>query len=104
MVSEIVPTYYAAGTGTFRTELRGTGFSLIPSNAVAIISESNDYPMGYQHTSNQKYIFPITVIDSQTAVVEYQNALHFDNPIYVGGIVSEDRETIYWVNETRPLP
>lgn len=77
---------------------------MIPSNAVAIISENNNNPMANRYTTNQKYVFPVSIIDSRTAIVEYQNALHFDHPIYIGGIVSEDRETIYWENNTRPLP
>lgn len=25
-------------------------------------------------------------------------------PAYLGGIVSQDKSTVYWVNDTKPLP
>lgn len=49
-------------------------------------------------------LFDIRVIDDEHMVVTPQREINHALANYLGGIVSNDRETLYWVNKTKPLP
>lgn len=105
MVDEISPTFYAAGSsGLLPFELRGRGFLDIPPDAVGVWSDTNADPLVYRNsdlTYNRSVIVGKT---DNTMTLQYPETHQATVARYLGAIVSADRETVYWVNDTRPLP
>lgn len=81
--------------------LSGLNFDLIPNDAVGIVALDNNNPLYYQHAVAQ-YTFPI--VRKTDTEIELSNSTTMNHDSYLGAIVSSDRETVFWVNETRPLP
>lgn len=100
----INPTYYAAGNPTNQYRIDGFGFNNIPTNAVGIFSADNNLPLYYINTSTSEWLFDIEVINDNVLIATCRMPNTHSTPNYLGGIVSEDRQTIYWINSTKPLP
>lgn len=104
MVDEISPSYYAAGEQVGNFMLRGSLFDKLPADAIGVIAISNDLPLRYIDTENPTQMFRI-VSKTDTAIeVEQVSSSTHTLGVYLGAIVSADRQTIYWVNNTQPLP
>lgn len=73
-------------------------------NAVGIYATSNGNPLEYLNTPTQSFLFNIVSKSSTNMTLRSGvSSIHsVDN--YLGAIVSADRQTIYWVNNTNPLP
>lgn len=84
--------------------LRGRGFSEIPDDAIGIGSNSNSDPLRFKDAVVETNLMRIT--EKNDIELKFtQDAPHgHNNPTYIGAIVSADRQTIYWVNNTQPLP
>ena len=97
----IEPSYYAVAQGSNVT-LRGVNFDELPDDAIGLISYRNDNPL--QGLNLSGYQVPITDKTAESLVVEV--APHSSSNVYgyVGAIVSSDLQTIYWRNDTKPLP
>lgn len=102
-MDEINPSYYAEGGVILRFELIGRGFHNVPNEAIAIAAIDNDNPLELLNNTSAWNIMSI--------VEREENSLKFESTIettnvqhYLGAIVSPDRQTIYWVNNSKPLP
>ena len=85
-------------------ELTGRGFSGIPDDAVGVWSDDNGNPLVYRD-SNLPYNRSVIVAkDDRQITLQYTETHQASVPRDLGAIVSADRQTVYWVNETRPLP
>lgn len=105
VVTRVTPSYYAPGVQEYDFELEGYDLDLIPQDAVGIISTSNDDPMIYRYSQSLLYAHPVSGVTSTKVFVGDPLQSHNLNvPAYLGAIVSNDRNTVYWVNETQPLP
>lgn len=104
MVYSITPTYYAAEERVTQYVLQGRGFLDLPDNAVGVMSTNNDNPLMLRdnHGVNNNYRI-VSKTREELVMEQIQMGTH-DTPNYLGGILSEDRTTVYWVNETKPLP
>ena len=99
----INPTYYAEGKKSRTYKLKGSGFRSLPEGTLGIMATNNDAPL--ENLNNERALMKasVTVVSDIEAIV--RNGQHtFEDDNYLGCIVSADRQTIYWVNETRPLP
>lgn len=104
MVRGIDPSYYAAGNIKGDFTLVGLNFSLIPADAVAILSGRNDAPDFQRFSTSNSWLGAVNVIDDTHLEVLQDMERPHSTPVYLGMIVSNDRQTVYWVNNTRPLP
>ena len=77
---------------------------MIPADAIGIYSHDNDNPLEFQHDEAAYRLFSIVEQSESTLRLRPQTVSTIHTPVYLGGIVSQDRETIYWVNTSRPLP
>ena len=79
-------------------------FDLIPNDAVGLFAFQNAVPLTYKDTSNPALMYEIVSKTDSEMVLRClsPNTGHGNN--YLGGIVSADRQTIFWVNDTNPLP
>lgn len=77
---------------------------IIPNDAVAIMSDDNTNPTVYIGTQNVNIILPI--VDRSYGRIRFAGdvAITHGSPWYLGIIVSADRQTIYWTNNTQPMP
>ena len=104
MVLNVSPTYYAANVSALGFDLFGRYFNVLPNDAVGVIATNNDNPIEHIESSVDIFFFKIEKI-SDLRLRLYQDNVHsFTNAVYVGAIVSADRQTIYWQNDTKPLP
>lgn len=104
MVNSIRPTYYAQGFHKADFVLEGTNFQLIPLDAIGVLSTDNDNPLINRNTNNPDNIVPITMLSPFGLTLE-QDAIHNRSyNVYLGTIISADRQTVYWENNTKPLP
>lgn len=84
--------------------LNGVNFDLIPSNAVGIVASDNNNPLQNRDAESGDRLYSIVEKTSNTMrMVLRATSSHVLN-VYLGAIVSSDRETVYWVNNTKPLP
>lgn len=75
----------------------------LPADCVAIPSDRNNNPLASRYSEGPNVVMQM-VERTQTRVrFTAQNATAHA-ACYIGAILSADRETIYWVNETNPLP
>lgn len=104
MVDAISPDYYAASVENTEFSLVGRHFNNIPSDAVGLLAINNETPLAFINASSAELLYDITVVDDEhlTAVSKKPTTGHSAN--YLGAIVSADRQSVYWVNEAKPLP
>ena len=99
-----MPTSYAANIPENGYRLKGSGFTLIPSNAVGVLAISNNHPLEFKNTTVPYQMYTIVVeSDTYMECIPKQREAH-GQPVYLGAILSEDRTEVIWVNETQPLP
>lgn len=103
-VESIEPPFYAAGSGTYSFRFVGRGFDNIPNDAIFVISNQNENPLVFIERIEDGFWGNLTNKTNFEMTLESNAPLTHSTSIYVGGIVSADRQTIYWVNDSRPLP
>lgn len=105
-MESITPNYYAARAIVDEYVVRGVGFNQIPDNAVGLYAFRNDAPLAYRETpsGDSPYLFNIVSKSDTEMVLKCERAAEHSDNSYLGGIVSANRETVYWENTTNPLP
>lgn len=68
------------------------------------MSTQNDNPTVNKDTVYASWIFDIVEKTDNNMLVEQRQGDALGAATYLGCIVSADRQTVYWVNETQPLP
>lgn len=104
MVDEISPNYYAEYIEIGDYVLHGSGFHGIPDDALGIVAFSNDTPLEYINEHSDYGLYGITRKNKTEMTLTQKKTGANAQPSYLGAIVSADRQTIYWTNNTRPLP
>lgn len=82
----------------------GKGFDLIPSDAIGIFANHNDDPLEFLNDNRSDLLFGIVTKENTRMVLICQNPIAHTRASFLGGIVSSDRQTVYWENNTNPLP
>lgn len=101
---EITPTYYAGSQTTGDFILHGKGFLHIPDSAVGVVAISNGRPLQFRRTIQDFMLYRISNLTDTDLTLSPIVSTTFEGPVYIGGILSSDRETLYWLNDTEPLP
>lgn len=104
MVYDIRPTYYAVGRYKADFMLGGFNFELIPSDAIGVLSDDNDRPLMNRNTQRPSVMASINQIGTYLMTLTQAEEHAHTNRMYLGAILSADRQTVYWENTTRPLP
>lgn len=104
MVYDIKPTYYAAGRYKADFGLRGFNFALIPSDAIGVLSDDNDRPLMNRNSQRASDMVSVAQLDGMRMTLTQAGEHTHANRMYLGAILSADRQTVYWENTTRPLP
>lgn len=102
-MDEITPSYYAAGEQTLVFEFRGNGFSSLPAGTVVVTSYNNDNPLQFRYADLSASALRVEVIDDNH-MRTISPSYNLGAPRYAGAILSGDRDSIFWVNESKPLP
>ena len=76
---------------------------MVPDDAVGVMAVSNDDPLQYRDTANSHWMYTIESKTATEMVLVQGTAAGHDDPTYLGGILSNDRRGIRWINSTRPL-
>lgn len=84
--------------------MSGGGFDTIPEGSIGIISGNNNNPLENLNNQTENRIYNVTVLGDDSAVLVQRVAYQYGSATYLGAIVSPDRQTIYWINDTKPLP
>ena len=85
-------------------EVTGSGFNSMPAQIVGIAASDNNNPLRHRYENFPAFLlYPIERSDTRL-VLEARNTEQYNSRYYLGGIVSEDRETLYFVNNSNPLP
>lgn len=85
--------------------LRGKGFAHLPDHVVGIQAESNDDPLSNRNAVNRRLLFNVAIkTDTEMTLVAADGGSTHGGNVYLGAVLSSDREVIYWLNDTRPLP
>ena len=85
-------------------EVTGHNLDLIPPDAVCVVSQHNETPLENRGVTSYWAFAPIIEQSEGRLVFDNERTAEYDGPHYLGAILSADRQTIYWVNETQPLP
>ena len=85
-------------------KLAGGGFDTIPAGSIGIVSGVNNNPLQNLHDLTENRIYDISEISDNSAVLVQRVAYQYGSTTYLGASVSPDRQTIYWINDTKPLP
>lgn len=97
------PSYYAEGNHRPVFEVAGHGLLSIPWDAVGVISNDNNDPLIFKDRLDS-FIYTVLTGRSNERLDFIQPENHYYTSFYLGAIVSADRQTVYWVNRSRPLP
>ena len=84
--------------------MTGEHFAQIPNNAVGLYAVSNDDPLASRYGDVDWYFYDIVENTGTSMRLVSRNAFGHAVANYLGGIVSADRQIVYWVNNSRPLP
>lgn len=105
VVYEVRPSYYAGGPQTPSFELVGWNFNSLPVDAVGTLAFNNASPLSYRTTTNASRVFRVEVVDNTRARALVSDWREHDYPgaFFLGCIVSNNREQLYWVNNSSPL-
>lgn len=103
MVSEILPTYYAAGEYTYEFEIIGRGFDSLPNDMVGVPMTSNENPLQFRNAASRESMMTIAE-RSNTRLVMKAAAPYNHVAASIGALLSNDRTIVYWVNDTNPIP
>lgn len=104
MVNSISPYYYAAGVEKSDYYLSGLNFDAIPLDAVGLISVDNLNPLMNIHSMADENMYRIAGLTSTSMHLVAVQSGALDESNYLGAIVSPDGHTIYWMNNSKPLP
>lgn len=77
---------------------------LIPDNAIGLMSYDNNDPLQYLNDTRGQHLYEVSRKAFGELVMDVITGIQLGSPCYLGAIVSEDRQTIYWKNETEPIP
>lgn len=84
--------------------LRGENFDLLPEGCIAMTSYLNSNPLVNRYETGARHRLAVNVVNKNEIQLTQSNEYYHSIQTYVGAIMSADRETVYWVNETAPLP
>lgn len=99
----MTPNYYAEGEVRQLFRLQGSGFLSIPQDAVGLFAYQNDKPLQFIDAVQDTYLLDVNVIsDTEMEVTGRIETFHYAN--YLGGIVSNDRQIVFWTNNSMPIP
>ena len=104
MVDEVRPGYYAAGTERRTFEVLGGGFGLIPNDCLGIMSYDNSDPLFLKDTDIAAYICTVEEKTDGRIFFTADGIHQYSLQGYLGCIVSNDRQVVYWVNDSKPMP
>lgn len=102
-MTEVIPPYYASGRFVHRYTLVGNGFLYLPSDCVAVPSDLNANPLVTRYSVDPSVVMHIVERTNNSIVFE-ADAESVHTACYIGAVLSNDREEVYWLNESRPLP
>lgn len=72
---------------------------------MGIQGESNDKPLQYRYGVNPRLLFNVSIkTDTELVMIAADGGSTHGGPVYLGALLSSDRQVIYWENNTRPLP
>ena len=84
--------------------VRGKGFQLIPDDALGLFSNNNNVPLEHLDDNRNQYLYYIAERSANELSFLCGDPTTAHGANYLAAIVSNDRETIYWVNDSKPLP
>lgn len=76
----------------------------LPVDAVGIFAAANDAPLQFLNATTDPFLYEINRLSDSEVVAVCKSPTGGHGANYLGAIVSADRATVYWVNETEPLP
>lgn len=96
-VDSVTPTRYAVGETTDTFEVRGYGLLSIPADALGVESIFDARPLEYRYSTDGKVLYNIVERTNERLLLRVQTPSVLQNSAYLGGIVSRDRQVVYWV-------
>lgn len=77
---------------------------MISDDAMGIFSSKNDEPLRFRYSGDPSFFFD--VVDKSFGSITLRPRIEVTHHVagYLGAIISKDRNVVFWVNETRPLP
>lgn len=76
---------------------------LVPDDALLVVSNNNDNPLAFIDGA-ARYFYPITSRTDSSIVFSLSTSNSFGEDMYGAAIVSQDKQTVYWENKSKPLP
>lgn len=104
MVREFSPTNYAPGTFAFEFELLGNGFNLLPDDVVGVPMSDNGNPSYYRYDNSAVNVMNVIERSNNRIVMRAAESSPHGRITSIGMLLSNDRSTVYWINDTRPIP
>lgn len=68
------------------------------------MSYDNEEPLMYLNDTEGQHLYDIQDKTNQAMTLRVKLATTLSAANYLGAIVSSDRQTIYWTNNSKPLP
>lgn len=102
-MENVSPLYYASGERTGDYILVGSNFDLIPDSAVGLLAINNDLPLEFIDKTTDNFLFSVFEKTENRIVLRPNVSVTHSSDSFIGAIVSNDRRTVYWVNDSKPL-
>lgn len=85
-------------------ELQGFGLSQVPLGSIGVLSTDNERPLMNRNSSRGSLLTYVDVVSANHMTLHPDGEYTRTDKVYLGAILSADRQTVYWENTTRPLP
>lgn len=96
-VESVNPNRYAIGQTTDTFEILGHGLLSIPADALGVDSIVGDNPLAHRYSTASQSLYDIVERTNERLLLRVRSSSVLQNNIYLGGIVSKDRQVVYWV-------
>lgn len=103
-MTDISPTYYDGNVIPREYVLSGRNFRYVENEALGVAATSNANPTERKDSTNNIVLYDIVEKTDSRLVLKQKEETAIGHANFLGCLVSADRQVVYWVNETEPLP
>lgn len=83
--------------------MRGHGFNNIPNDAIATMAFHGNNIDVYRHSESPDVLWVIVSKTDNEMLLRQMQSKTYNYGNFIGCIVSNDRETLYWLNHNPPF-
>ena len=77
---------------------------MLAADAIGIIGINNNNPLEKKDANVARYLLQLNIMSNTMLTATFASPHTMEEAAFLGGIVQDSRQTVVWVNNTKPLP